>query len=241
MPCSRMPKCSVRPPMRPGSTESASAFSLLASGAPGDRLRALDRRVRRRREVGRAADELGDRRGERRDAGARAHARGHAGRRPRGRAARPPSRRAARPRARGRARRRAPGRRCQLRRVQRVPGGVVGGAALALREVGVDLVGHVERAVGIPAVGLLGEPHLLLAERRAVRLRRVLRVRGADRDVRAHDDQRRALGLGVGGVERGAQVVGRPAVVEVLDVEAVGLVAQPDVLAEREARSSPRS
>ena len=34
MPCSRMPKCSVRPPMRPGSTESASAFSLLASGAP---------------------------------------------------------------------------------------------------------------------------------------------------------------------------------------------------------------
>ena len=43
------------------------------------------------------------------------------------------------------------------------------------------------------------------------------------------------VGLGVGGVERGAQVVGRPAVVEPLDVEAVGLVAQPDVLAEREA------
>ena len=98
----------------------------------------------------------------------------------------------------------------EVRRVHGVPRRVLGGAALALGEVGADLVGHVERALRIPAVGLLGEAHLLLAERRAVRLRRVLRVRGADRDVRAHDDQRRARVLCVGRVERRAQVVGRP-------------------------------
>ena len=121
------------------------------------------------------------------------------------------------------------------RRLHGIPGCVLGRTALALGEVRVDLVGDVEVLVGIPAVGLLGQPHLLLAERSAVRLRRVLRVRGADRDVRAHDDQRRPRRLGVGGVERGAQVVCRPAVVEALHVEAVGLVAQPDVLPEREA------
>ena len=125
--------------------------------------------------------------------------------------------------------------------VHGVPGGVVGGSPLVLVEVRVDLVRHVEVLVGIPAVGLLRQAHLLLAERRAVRFRRVLRVRGADRDVRAHDDQRRPRGLGLGGVEGGAQVVGRPAVVQALDVEAVGLVAEADVLAEREARWSPRS
>ena len=43
-----------------------------------------------------------------------------------------------------------------------------------------------------PAVGLLGQPHLLLAERRAVRAGGVLLVRAAVADVRADDDQRRA-------------------------------------------------
>ena len=53
------------------------------------------------------------------------------------------------------------------------------GAARALVHRLVDTVGHEEVLVGIPAVGLLRQADLLLAERRAVRLRGVLRVRGA--------------------------------------------------------------
>jgi hypothetical protein len=122
--------------------------------------------------------------------------------------------------------------------VDGVPGGVRGSSALALVEVCGDLLRDVEVLVGIPAVGLLGQAHLFLAQRGAVRLGRVLRVGGADRDVRPHDDQRRPRRLGVGRVERCAQVVRRPAVVQPLHVEPVGLVAEPDVLAEREARGA---
>src|SRR4029079_16189012 len=57
-------------------------------------------------------------------------------------------------------------------------------------EVRARLVGDVEVLVGVPAVGLLGEPDLLLAERRAVRGLGVLLVRRPRRDVRADDDQR---------------------------------------------------
>jgi hypothetical protein len=125
--------------------------------------------------------------------------------------------------------------------VHGIPGRVVRGAALELREVGVDLVGDVEVLVGIPAVHLLGQPHLLLAEGSAVRLRRVLGVRGADRDVRAHDDERGSRALCLRGIEGGTQVVGRPAVRQALHVEAVGLVVSSDVLSERKAGRSPRS
>ncbi len=55
------------------------------------------------------------------------------------------------------------------------------GTARALVHRLVDAVGHVEVLVGIPAVGLLGQADLLLAERCAVRLRGVLRVRRARR------------------------------------------------------------
>ena len=68
-----------------------------------------------------------------------------------------------------------------------------------------------------------------------MRLRRVLGMRGADRDVRAHDDQRGSCALCIGGIEGGAQVVGRPAVAQALHVEAVGLVASSDVFSERKA------
>ena len=55
----------------------------------------------------------------------------------------------------------------------------------------VDLVGDVEVLVGIEPERLLRRRDLLLAERRAVRLRRVDRLRRAVGDVAADDDQRR--------------------------------------------------
>ena len=67
------------------------------------------------------------------------------------------------------------------------------GAALAdpLGEVLVDAVGDEELGVLGPAVGALGLPDLLLAERLAVRLGGVLLVRRAVADVAVDDDQRR--------------------------------------------------
>ena len=63
-------------------------------------------------------------------------------------------------------------------------------------EVLAHAVGHQELRVLGPAVGALGEPHLLHAERLAVRRGRVLPVRRAVADVAVEDDQRRpALGL----------------------------------------------
>ena len=103
------------------------------------------------------------------------------------------------------------------------------------------LVGHVEGLVGGPAVGLLGEPHLVLAERRAVRLVGVLLVRRAVADVRAHDDERgpvvHALRLLGGALER----LDREVLAHVLHVPAVGLVALPDVLAEKSRSVGPAS
>ncbi len=96
------------------------------------------------------------------------------------------------------------------------------------------LVGDVEVLVRVPAVGLLGEPHLLLAERRAVRGLGVLLVRRPGRDVRAADDERRLV-LDGHGVARGLlDAVEREVLAEVLHVPAVGLVALADVLGERE-------
>src|SRR5215204_6531772 len=87
------------------------------------------------------------------------------------------------------------------------------------------LVGDEERILARPAVLLLGELDLVLAERRSVRARRVLLVRRAERDVAADDDQRwpvlDLLGLGDGGLDR----VELHVLAEVLDVPAVGLVA----------------
>ena len=56
-----------------------------------------------------------------------------------------------------------------------------------------SVVRHVERPVRIPAVGLLGEPDLVRAERRAVRLLGVLLVRAAVADVRADGDEARPV------------------------------------------------
>ena len=62
------------------------------------------------------------------------------------------------------------------------------------------LVGDVEVAIRIPAVGLLGQPDLVLAERRAVGLLAVLLVRRAVADVGPDGDQARpAVFLGRAG------------------------------------------
>src|SRR5205823_3191726 len=69
------------------------------------------------------------------------------------------------------------------------------GAALGLVEVLVDAVGDEERLVRVPAEDLLRRADLVLAERRAVRLGRVLLVRRRPADDRLDADERRALGL----------------------------------------------
>jgi hypothetical protein len=101
---------------------------------------------------------------------------------------------------------------------------------------GDDLVGHEELRVLGPAVGTLGQPHLLLAERAAVRAVAVLLVGGAVADVAAHADEGWTVGGGAelakGSVER-AEVVG---VLDADDVPAVGLEPLANVLAERELR-----
>ncbi len=113
----------------------------------------------------------------------------------------------------------------------RLPGrGELLGAAI---HVGPHVVRHEEVRVLRPAVGALREADLLLAERRAMRLRRVLRVRRAVRDVRAHDHDARPR-IGLGGGDGAAQRLERPGVVEALDVPAVGGEARADVLRERE-------
>ena len=103
----------------------------------------------------------------------------------------------------------------------------------------VDPVGHDERRFGIPAEHLLRGLHLGLTERRAVRLGRVLGMRGRVGDVATDDDQRRTGGLGPRQRERlpeRAQVVH---VGNVLDVPAVGLEPRAGVLrVERERGGS---
>ncbi len=71
----------------------------------------------------------------------------------------------------------------------------------ALGEVLHDSVGDQELRVLGPAIAALGEAHLLLAERLAVGLGRVLDAGGAVADVAVDDDQRRPLVLALEGVE----------------------------------------
>ena len=85
-------------------------------------------------------------------------------------------------------------------------------AALGAVHMRVDLVRHVEVLVGVPAERLLRRRDLLGAERAAVRLRGVDRVRRTERDVAADDDHRRTRGLRLRRGDRRAQGV------EVVDV-----------------------
>ncbi len=81
--------------------------------------------------------------------------------------------------------------RLRPRRKLLLPRGFGRAAALDAVHVRVDLVRHVEVLVRVPAERALRRRDLFGAERRAVRLRGVDRVRRAVGDVRAHDDHRR--------------------------------------------------
>ena len=98
-----------------------------------------------------------------------------------------------------------------------------------------DVVGHEERGVRVPAVGLLGQADLVDTERRPVRLLAVLLVGRPEPDVRANGDEARAIvRLGGGdGVADGLEVV---AIADPLGVPAVGVEAGGHVLAEGHRR-----
>src|SRR2546426_4723091 len=85
-----------------------------------------------------------------------------------------------------------------------------------------------------PAEALLGELHLFLAEWGAVCLGRVLLVRTAVRDVRAHDDQRRPVRDAPGGGERRIECAEVIAVRHALHVPAVALEPLRRVVRKRE-------
>ena len=103
----------------------------------------------------------------------------------------------------------------------------------------VDAVGDDEVLVRVPAEHLLGRADLVLAERAAVRLRGVDRVRRRIGDVCVGDDQARPIGLCVRRLVGGAQLVEVVHVVDVLDVPAVGLEALALVLVEKESAVVP--
>ncbi|SII80433.1 Uncharacterised protein [Mycobacteroides abscessus subsp. abscessus] len=101
--------------------------------------------------------------------------------------------------------------------------------------------GDRELLIGVEAEDLLGRPHLVLAEGRAMGGPSVLGVRGRPRDDRREADEGRArIGLrGLDGRVEGVDVLGvltAGGEVDVLDVPAVGLVAGCGVLAEGDGR-----
>ena len=107
-------------------------------------------------------------------------------------------------------------------------------------EVLADAVGDEELRVLRPAVDALGQADLLVAERLAVGLGRVLLVRRAVADVAVEDDERgAALGLpeDLQGVLDAIDVVG---VAHPQDVPPVTQEPGRDVLRERDAACCPR-
>jgi len=93
-----------------------------------------------------------------------------------------------------------------------------------------------EVRVGIEAQHLLRRTDLVFAERRPVRLGRVDGVRRRVGDVRAQDDDRGALRLGLRRVERRVDRLEVLRVVQMLDVPALRLEARTAVLGERDGR-----
>ena len=97
-------------------------------------------------------------------------------------------------------------------------------------------VGHQELRVRRPAVRLLGQTDLVLAERLAVRGARVVLVRRPPGDVAVDDDERRTVGAGLErreGLSEQVEVVG---VADPHDVPSVGEEPARDVLREGEVR-----
>ena len=96
------------------------------------------------------------------------------------------------------------------------------------------VVGDEERRLRRPAHDLLGPPHLIGAERRAVRLGGVALGGGGVGDVGPQDHERRAAGLGAGGIERRGDAREVVAVAHPDDVPSVGLEPALHVLGEGE-------
>ena len=235
MACSRMPKCSVRPYWSPANScversagrKDGSPFIVVlfeparsaepphSSGSTG--ASALSTSP----EAARVATRLA-----RREHGQR----------------RPSSRRAARRRRAGRAGRRSPGWRRATRRTRSAtrpsPAALRSESRAGVRE---DLGGDLEGLLGVEAEQLLEAADLVAAELGAVRRVVFGLGRRGPRDERAQADERRAVGVGLGGLDRGVQGVDVLAVavraagpVDELHVPAVRLVAREDVLGERD-------
>lgn len=226
-----MPKWIVRP------YGSASGSGLLGRE---ERRRLVDRGVVRAREVGGAAPQLGDHTAERLQDLAGGGTRGDAvtGLED-GELVLP---------ARGQL---TGGDAVEVRRALRVGGAPRGEALLPLglglaaavqrlTGVGDDLVGDLEGLLRVEAEHPLRGGDLVVAEGRAVRGLGVLGVRGGPGDDRAGRDERRALGLGLGGQQRAVQALGVEVaagqLVHALDVPAVGLVTLQGVLGDRGLR-----
>ena len=107
---------------------------------------------------------------------------------------------------------------------------VLGAALAGLPEVRQRLVRDEEVSVRVPAVVLLGLAHVFLAERRAVRLGRVLQ-RAAVADVRLDDDERGPALLRHRLACHALEPLDREVLTHVHDVPAIRLEALADVLA----------
>ena len=124
-----------------------------------------------------------------------------------------------------------------------LPCSLFGLAALDERAgVGDDLVGNVERRVGVPAEDLLGRGELFAAERGAVDLAAVLLAGGRPADDRLEDDDRGLVGDALGFLDGVVQllhvldVLARLLPVDGLHVPVVGLVALRDILGQSDVR-----
>ena len=102
----------------------------------------------------------------------------------------------------------------------------------ALPPFGERVLGHEERLQRGPAERLLGEPDLLLAQRRAVRLGGVHLVGASVGDVGPDHDERGPAGLRLGRADGRVERVEVVPVRHVLHLPAVGPVAGADVLVE---------
>ena len=97
-----------------------------------------------------------------------------------------------------------------------------------------DAVRHEELRVLRPAVGALGEPHLVVAERLAVRRGGVVPIRRTVADVAVENDDRRAPARFAEHAQRALDRLDVVGVADAQDVPAVTQEAQRDVLGERD-------
>ena len=114
---------------------------------------------------------------------------------------------------------------------QRLPGLAQGRTAVGHRpgEGCLHAIGNVEALVVRPAIGLLGDLHVLHAQRLAMRLG-AARAGAAPADHRADDDQRRPVVGGLERIQRGLEGGGIVGVIDMDDVPVVPLEALAHIL-----------